>query len=106
MPVGVRVLRACLTLCADQHQRQVGRVPEAGEAAEIMINCLEAVLVLQAEHEDHGINPQSKLMQRVKGNVKEIFSNTALEIAIIHWFQKRRMLQSLKLNPNGINNFL
>lgn len=64
-----RLVPACLGVCAftlraDQHQRQVSRVPVAGEAVEVMINSLEAVFVLQTEHEDHGVNPQSKLQQR------------------------------------------
>lgn len=62
MPAG---LSACaFTLRADQHQREVSRVPVAGEAAEVMINSLEAVFILQTEDEDHGVNPQSKLQQR------------------------------------------
>ena len=52
------------TLCADQDQRQVGGVPVVGEAAEVVINRLEADLVLQTEDEDHGVHPQSKLRER------------------------------------------
>lgn len=51
----------CETLRADQHQRQVRRVPVVGEAAEVVIDRLEADLVLQAEDEDDGVHPQSKL---------------------------------------------
>ena len=49
------------TLRADQHQRQVGGVPVVGEAAEVVIDRLEADLVLQTEDEDHGVHPQGKL---------------------------------------------
>ena len=62
-------VRACQTLCAHQHQRQVGGVPVVGEAAEVVINRLEADLILQTEDEDHGVNPQCKLeTDRLKNN--------------------------------------
>lgn len=50
-------------MCADQDQRQVGGVSVVGEAAEVVINRLEADLVLQTEDEDHGVDPQSKLQR-------------------------------------------
>lgn len=52
------------TLRADQDQRQVGGVPVVGEAAEVVINGLEADLILQTEDEDHGVDPQRKLTDR------------------------------------------
>lgn len=53
----------CSTLCADQDQRQVGRVSVVGEAAEVVINRLEADLVLQTEDEDDGVHPQRELQR-------------------------------------------
>lgn len=49
------------TLRSDQNQRQVGRVPVAGQAAVVVVDGLEADLVLQAEDEDDGVHPQSEL---------------------------------------------
>lgn len=56
------------TLCANQHQRQVGGVPVVGEAAEVVIDGLKADLVLQAEDEDDSINPQSELQRQRREN--------------------------------------
>lgn len=67
-------LSVCRTLRADQDQWQVGRVPVVGEPAAVVINRLEADLVLQTEDEDHGVDPQSKL-----GRFKSNFINTQLE---------------------------
>lgn len=49
------------TLRANQHQWQVPWVSVGGEAAEVVVNGLETDLVLQAEDEDDGIDPQRKL---------------------------------------------
>lgn len=46
---------------ANQDQRQVGWVPVVCQAAEVVINRLEAVLILQTEDKDDGIDPQSEL---------------------------------------------
>lgn len=56
----------CRTLRADQHQRQVGGVPEVGEATEVVINRLETDLILQTEDEDHSVDPQRKLQRETK----------------------------------------
>lgn len=56
------------TLRADQHQRQVRRVPVGGEAAEVVVNGLEADLVLQTEDEDDGVDPQRKLHSHKHNN--------------------------------------
>lgn len=59
------------TLRADQDQRQVGGVPVVGEAAEVVIDGLEADLVFQTEDEDHGVHPQCKLKRdRHTGRLK------------------------------------
>lgn len=62
--VPARLSVCALTLCADQHQRKVSRVSVAREAIEVVKNGLEAVFILQTEHEDHSVNPQRKLQQR------------------------------------------
>lgn len=63
MPEVCLCVCVCRTLRADQDQRQVGRVSVVGEAAEVVINRLEADLVLQTEDEDDGVHPQRELQR-------------------------------------------
>lgn len=56
----------CQTLRADQHQRQLGGVPEVGQPVVVVIDGLEADLVLQTEDEDDGVHPQRKLRTKSK----------------------------------------
>lgn len=54
--------RACpLTLCAHQHHGHLAGVAEAAEAQKVVIHCLEADLILQAEHKHHCVHPGGKL---------------------------------------------
>lgn len=50
-----------LTLRPHQHHGNLCRVPVAGKTQEVVINCLEADLILQAEDEHHRVHPGSKL---------------------------------------------
>lgn len=63
------------TLRANQHQRQVRRVPVGGEAAEVVVDGLEADLVLQAEDEDYGVHPQRKLHTHNHNNNTTLYTS-------------------------------
>lgn len=75
-------LWVCWTLRADQDQRQVGRVSVVGEAAEVVINRLEADLVLQTEDEDHSVDPQCKLQRQ---SFKYNFIYTCFLVVGLHY---------------------
>lgn len=51
----------CLTLCAHQHHGHLAGISEAAKAQEVVVHCLEADFILQAEHKHHCIHPGSKL---------------------------------------------
>lgn len=58
-----------LTLRPHQHHGNLCRVPVAGKTQEVVINGLEADLILQAEDEHHCVHPGSKLKQANKNKI-------------------------------------
>lgn len=54
-PVGL------LTLRAHQHHGHLAGIAEAAKPQEVVVHCLEADLILQAEHKHHCVHPGSKL---------------------------------------------
>lgn len=72
----------CQTLRADQHQRQVGGVPVVGEAAVVVIDGLKADLVLQAEDEDDGVDPESELQPEEERRKEEEEEEKTSELLI------------------------
>lgn len=61
--VGRKPSRSALTLRAHQHHRHLRCVPVAAEPQVVVVDCLEADLVLQAEDKHHSIDPGSKLRE-------------------------------------------
>lgn len=57
-------VRAALTLGAHQHHGDVTGVAVVGHSAVVVVNSLEADLILQAEHEDDSIHPHGKLQDK------------------------------------------
>lgn len=49
------------TLCTDEDHGDLSCVPVAGQAQEIIVHRLEADFILQAEDENHSIDPGSEL---------------------------------------------
>lgn len=50
-----------LTLRAHQHHGHLAGVAEAAEAQEVVVHCLEADLILQAEDKYNSVHPHGKL---------------------------------------------
>ncbi len=67
-----------LTLRPHQHHGNLCRVPVAGKTQEVVINCLEADLILQAEDEHHRVHPGSKL----KHDNKTVSISASFDLAI------------------------
>lgn len=74
------------TLRANQHQRQVRRVPVGGEAAEVVVDGLEADLVLKAEDEDYGVHPQRKLhTHNHNNNNTTLYTSQVSSCVVVQW---------------------
>ena len=69
---------------AHQHEGQVGGVAVVDQAAVVVIHRLEAVLVLQAEHEDHRIHPQRKLHTHTHRKERRPIVRTTQELVLWH----------------------
>lgn len=50
-----------LTLRAHQHHGHLAGIAEAAKPQEVVVHCLEADFIFQAEHKHHCIHPGSKL---------------------------------------------
>ena len=52
-------------MCSHEDQRNFLHVSELGHLDVVVVNGVEAGLVLQAEHEDHGVNPTRELEEKI-----------------------------------------
>ena len=63
--------RHCPTLRSHQHHGNFRRVPVVGQTLEVVVDGLEADLVLQAEDKHHRIHPGGELGGKRRGGERE-----------------------------------
>lgn len=96
------------TLCSDKNHGDLSCVPVAGQAQKVIVDCLKADLILQAEDENHRIHPGSELKtEQSRGGLLKHWNKhclTQTSALNLQWLLHQSMFSSaIKFWPGNLN---